>query len=311
MRWLALCLASLLSLFFLLRRGPARSRAAATSRLSEHLGGTGKARTLPTAKSAPARLRSRLEGTKYVNGIRESYEAAGFGMGWHTFGLIWASLFVAFPALGWAVTGSTLSVPPALMSALLLPLPVVKVADRRRERRLSEKCGRLAADLALYLRCGVPLEEAVGLLARSEQGPLAGKLELFASRTAMGESPDAAFEAMARELGDPDLELIGKAAATSGETGSDISGIMDALGEALREKAAIRRELGSQTVQGKLSGRIVAGLPFLFLGLSALVSKGTLMALLGSFAGITMLAVAAVLDLLGFLWVRKILDIEI
>ena len=85
---------------------------------------------------------------------------------------------------------------------------------------------------------------------------------------------------------------------------------MEAVGDALRERAAIRRELNSQTIQGRLSGRIVAGLPFMFLGLTALMSKETLSALFGTMPGLVMFTVASVLDLLGFFWIRRILDIE-
>ena len=85
---------------------------------------------------------------------------------------------------------------------------------------------------------------------------------------------------------------------------------MGAVGDAARERAAIRRELETQTVQGRMSGRIVAGLPLIFLALSCLVARGTLAALLGTVPGLAMLVVAVALNALGFLWIRKILDIK-
>jgi Flp pilus assembly protein TadB len=59
-----------------------------------------------------------------------------------------------------------------------------------------------------------------------------------------------------------------------------------------------------------LSGRVVAALPLIFLALSALVSKSTLGVLIGSTPGLIILVVALCLNAAGFLWIRKILDIE-
>jgi tight adherence protein B len=85
---------------------------------------------------------------------------------------------------------------------------------------------------------------------------------------------------------------------------------MEAVGEALRERVAIRRELHTQTIQSRLSGHIVAALPLVFLGLSAMISRGTLSVLFGTVPGLLMLTAAVVLDTLGFLWIRRILDIK-
>jgi tight adherence protein B len=203
---------------------------------------------------------------------------------------------------------------PAGRSLSLLSSSIEKVhmfAERGRgERAAREQCDRLASDLALHLRCGIPVDEAVALCARDLGPPLSEALHRYLGEVALGANAGDALIELVRSLDSQDLELIALAAVTSRETGSDIRSVMGSVGEAVRERAAIRRELLTQTVQGRMSGRIVAGLPFIFLALSALVSRGTISVLLGTVPGVIMLSAAATLDVLGFLWIRKILDIK-
>lgn len=309
MRWYALAVFITASIYFLWRRGRARSRVKALDRLERHLGAASKRERGGAIRRRLAWLSGRIDETRYLGRLRDSLEISGVNLSWGNFRSLWLWSLVVLPALAVLMTGNALSAPLAGMAAFLLPGTVLKSFHRKRDRKAGEQCDRLAADLSLYLRCGIPIEEAIALCASEFEAPLADLLEKYLGEVTLGAGDSALLE-LVSSLDSPDLELIAQAVITSRETGSDIRGVMEAIGEAIRERAAIRRELETQTVQGKLSGRIVAGLPFIFLGLSVLVSKGTLTVLLGTASGIVMLVVATVLNLLGFLWIRRILDIE-
>lgn len=310
MRWCALGVFLLLSVLFLMRRREARSRAQARSRIMKHLGSAPKGRGPGRVGRLLESLAGRFDATRYATRLRAALEGSGLRIAWPRFRLMWLWGLLSVPLLAVALTGSALTAPPAAAAAVFLPTVVLELMRRRKDNRASEECEGLAADLALFLRCGIPVEEAIVLCAPDLKPPLSGPVERFQAEIALGSEPDAALEELVDALANPDLELIARAVLVSRETGSDIRAVMDSIGDAIRERAAIRRELYSQTVQGRLSGRIVAGLPFLFLGLTALVSRGTLATLFGTVPGLVMLAAAAVLDLLGFLWIRRILDIK-
>lgn len=309
MRWLAVGIFMVLSMYFLWRRSSARSRARARQRLKRHFG-------MPAKEKQPGPLRrfiSRgewLDRTRYMHRLRGLFERTTIKVSWVHFKLAWLLFLLALPVFAYAVSGSPFMIPTAALAAPFLPFPFLRILCRRVERKTGEKCDQFAADLALYLRCGIPAEEATRLLAPDYGPPLAASLAQFEKEAAASSRPGEALQALALSLGNSDLDLIAQAVVASRETGSDIRGVMEAVGDALRERAAIRRELDTQTIQSRLSGRIVAALPLVFLGLSALVSKGTLSTLFGTVPGLIMLAVALVLDLLGFLWIRRILDIK-
>ena len=135
-------------------------------------------------------------------------------------------------------------------------------------------------------------------------------MERFQSDVALGSDVGASLLELVADFDNRDLELIAQALVTSRDTGSEISGIMDTIGEAVRERASIRRELATQTVQGRMSGRVVAALPLIFLALSVLVSRNTLRTLVGTTPWLIILVVGVGMNVAGFLLIRKILDIN-
>jgi tight adherence protein B len=310
MRWYALAVFWCLAVFFMVNRARAGSRAVARRNLERHLGpGGGGGAARPGARLV-VRLHARIDGTRYAGYLREVLERSEFDITWETFKLLWIAAITMLPLLSYALSGSWLSIPPAVFFALALPRPVLFALRRSGEHKTGAQCDRLASDLALYLSCGIPIEQSLALCARDLGRPLSDLLRQFSGEIALGADPGNALLNLIESLHNPDLDLIARAAVASRETGADIKEIMGTIGEAVRERAVIRRDLQTQTVQARLSGRIVAGLPFLFLGLSALVSKSTLTVLLGTVPGLIMLAAAAVMNVIGFIWMRKILYIN-
>jgi tight adherence protein B len=309
LRWYALAVFTCLALYFLASSVRVRSRVAARRNLEKHLS-KGEEGRLPVLARLASRLSARLDSTVWATALRDVHSQSASEVTWESFRLLWFGGLALLPLLSLVVTGSWLSVPPTFLFLLAIPRSLLPMVRRRNERKAREQCERLASDLALYLQCGIPVADSLELCSRDLGPPLSEALARFQGEVVLGADSGPAFLDLAGRLDNQDLQLIAQAAVTSRETGADIRQIMGNVGDAVRERAAIRRELYTQTVQGRLSGRVVAGLPFLFLGLSALMSRATLSVLLGTVPGLIMLIAAAVMDVLGFLWIRKILDIK-
>ena len=302
LRFYALLAFSTLGIYFFWRMGVSRSRSAALERLGKHTG-----EPEPVGTSWTARIVRRLEQGRRITDLRRALSACGFSG--KTVLTVFLLPFALLPALALAVTGSVVSVPFAAALAFFLPRFITAWLSKKESAKLADQCDALAADLALLLRSGIPVGEALMICALNSEPPLAPMLE--ASSIFGGGGAELFLIKLAESLNSPDLQLIGHAARTSVETGADVQAVMDAIGEAVRERAAVKRELATQTIQGRLSGRVVAGLPLVFLLLSVIGSRSSLSILFGSLPGIIMLAVAAGLEALGFIWIRRIMDIKV
>jgi len=257
----------------------------------------------------PGRVRARLERSPLYLAVEAELESRGLAMRCEVLLGCCAWVTLLLPLSCFMVTGLAVTVPLSLSCLMLAPRAAVKTLARRREAASARECDAFVADLALYLRSGIPLDDALVQAARESDSLVRSAVADYSSGVRVGRSAGSAFSSLVDTLGSTDLALIGQAVSTSRETGSDIRGIMDTVGETIRERAAVSRELSTQTVQARLSGRIVAALPLVFLLLSAIASRSTLTILLGTTRGLVMLGVAAVMNAAGFLWIRKILDI--
>lgn len=249
----------------------------------------------------------RLDRGAYPSRLKGLLGQSSLSMSWEEFRTAWLCSLLLLPAAAVAVTGTLFAAPLAAACAVFLPLPFLKWSRNRSRARDRERCERFASELALYLQTGMPLDVALVRCSGLLDAGARSTGDAIRSRLSLGEPPVDILAGVADSYGDPELELITQAVIASRETGSDIRRVMAGVGEALRERAEVRRELQSRTVQGRLSGRVVALLPFGFLLLSVVVSRDTLRVLLGTGTGLVMLCAATALDVLGLLWIRRIL----
>jgi tight adherence protein B len=306
-RWLGLAAVAALAVYLLWVGRSARSAADARGNITRHL----VSDDVAADRKPRSRLLGWLEGRRASSALRDLHSSSGIPVSWHALLGCWLAALILLPVAAFLLTSSLFALPAGLAVALALPGLAMKLLAMSRQRRAREECDRLAADLALFLRSGIPVAEALGLSARGLWSPtLVEAIERFQSDVALGSDVGASLVELVGELGNRDLELIAQAMVTSRETGSEISGIMDTIGEAVRERSSIRRELSTQTVQGRMSGRVVAALPLIFLTLSILVSRNTLRVLVGTVPGLVILVVGVSMNVAGFLWIRKILDIK-
>lgn len=310
MRWVALGFFSVSSIILLWFRGISRSQSTSRSYFIKHLG-------IPVDSCGRLTIKliermSKMSGNiQTLRDLRVCLKNSGYEKAWDTVLFCWLWLLAALPMLAVILSGNIVPAAPVAAVAALLPLPALKIVRMIHLHNIENQSSRFTGDLALYLQCGIPIERAVNLVARDYGYPIKEYLDKLLKELDIGNPPDTTLKEFAELLDNPEMELIAHTIKTSRETGSDVSRVMESIGTTIRERAAIKRELKTQTVQGKMSGRMVAALPMLFLALTAMVSKSTLITLLTTIPGLLMLVIAVALDVAGFLWISKILNIKI
>jgi tight adherence protein B len=97
----------------------------------------------------------------------------------------------------------------------------------------------------------------------------------------------------------------------SRQTGANLTHLLQVLLDGMEEKNRILRKMNAMTAQARLSGMVMGFLPFI-LGLIFFVMDPTLMTpLFTQRAGWAILLLAAILESIGFLWIRQLLRVEI
>ncbi|MBN1289431.1 MAG: type II secretion system F family protein [Actinobacteria bacterium] len=311
MRWLALVIFATFSVLLLWYRGVIRARKSARKYVDKHLGRYGDDEGGSVFSRPFGRISRAAGSSRALARLRSSLVNSGIRMDWDTVVALWLWLLVASPALTVAVLGNVVFAVPAFAAVFFLPPTALSAVKRVHEKNLIEQLERLTGDLALYIQCGIPVDKAVELLANDFHQPVKEHLDRLKKEFDIGTMPDKALMELATLVEDSELVLVAQTVRTSRETGADVSRVMESIGITIRERAAMKRELRTQTIQGKMSGQMVAALPLLFLALIAMVSRNALLTLMTTVPGLIMLGTALTLDIIGFKWINRMLDIKI
>jgi tight adherence protein B len=108
-----------------------------------------------------------------------------------------------------------------------------------------------------------------------------------------------------------DLRFFTTAVGINTEVGGNLAEILDKLAETIRERVKVRRQVRVYTAQARMSGYILAFLPVIAFILFRFMLPGYEDELLNSTKGIYVLISAAVMQVIGFLVIRKIINIRI
>ena len=199
----------------------------------------------------------------------------------------------------------------AAVGAYFAPVAYVKLARRRRVAQVEKQLVELLPLLASSLRAGFALQQAMEGAAQQLGPPLADELDLLLQDVNLGATMQAALQDMGRRIGSTDLDIVITAILVQRTTGGNLAEVLDQGAETLRERERIRGEILTFTSQQRLTGTILSVYP-IAVGL-------ILLALLPSYwsklftetVGQVQLAIALSLQVIGFVAIRRLLNIEV
>lgn len=219
-------------------------------------------------------------------------------------------------ALGFGIAALTLSrllLVGAAAAALGAALPHL-VVSRRRKKRMAAFEERLPETIDLLtraIRAGHPLSAGLKMVADETSEPVAGEFRRAFEEQRFGLPLEDSLMGMSDRVGLVDVRIMTTAILIQRNVGGNLAEILDNLAYTIRERFKIRRQLRVYTAQGRLSGYILAVLPIAVGTAIFFLNPNYIMTLFTDPVGKVALGIAVVLQLIGFLWIRKIINIEI
>ena len=183
--------------------------------------------------------------------------------------------------------------------------PVALFAARGRAARLRTRQLPVALDaVAARLRGGAALRVAVADAA-AVGAPLGTELARVASHAAAGR-PLADALAEWADTDEPATRLAGAALVVAAELGGPGAAAIDATAASLRERHAVDDEIAALSVQARLSALLLTVAPIAFAALLTTLDPTSARFLLGTPAGWACIGAGTTLDLLGALWMARL-----
>jgi tight adherence protein B len=210
--------------------------------------------------------------------------------------LLWRNLV---PVLLFGVIGVLL--PPAIVNYL---------AKRRRKKFMSQLPDTLSL-LSGTLRAGYSLMQGVEAVSQEVDEPMGLELRRVITESRLGRPLEESLDASADRMDSPDFAWAVMAIRIQREVGGNLAELLMTVADTMIARERLRRDVAALTAEGRISAVILGGLPPA-LGLMMYVLNPEYTSVLFSDGlGIGMVILAVISMVVGFLWMRKIINIEI
>lgn len=200
-----------------------------------------------------------------------------------------------------------------LVGGALFFLPFLWVIMKRKKRidKFNAQLPEALEMLSRSLRAGHSLGAGFGLISDEMQDPLAREFGRCYDEQNLGVSLEQSLEAMSLRIPNLDLRFFATAVILQRQTGGDLAEILEKIGRLVRARYRLAGQIQALTGEGRLSGIVLLALPPGLFAVMLVLNNEYVMKLFTDPMGQWMLGAAIVMQLLGALVIKKIIDIKV
>jgi tight adherence protein B len=192
---------------------------------------------------------------------------------------------------------------------------------RRKSTRLKAFNSGLADTIMLLansLRAGSSFLQSVEMVVREAQPPISTEFSRVIREVNLGLPLDDALANLGRRMKSDDLDLMITAIAIQHQVGGNLAEILDTIAFTIRERVRIKGEIKTLTAQQRMSGYVVGFLPVALVLLLQVIAPTFMSPMFvsppsafGLPLGLIILAFGGLMMGIGFIFIRRIVDIEV
>lgn len=218
---------------------------------------------------------------------------------------------VVGPSLTWLLLRDPVTSLGVLLLVLILPTWVYRSMRAKRLARIEAQLPDALAMVAGALRAGASLSIALDNLVSEQPAPISQEFEMLVREQRVGVDFNISLANMEKRIPMPDFRMLATALRINREVGGNLAETIESLSETLRRKAMMEGKIKSLTAQGKLQGVVMTGLPVLLGILLNLLEPESMSKLWTTTTGWIVLAIIILMEMMGYLMIKKITSIDV
>jgi tight adherence protein B len=184
----------------------------------------------------------------------------------------------------------------------------------KRRKRLKTFAAQLSDALELIaraLRAGHSLAAGMHVVAEEMPSPIADEFNRVYEEQNLGIPLEDALKSLCDRVPNLDLRFFVTSVMVQRQTGGDLAEILDKIGYVVRERYRILGQVKALTAEGRLSGIILIALPFALFAMMLHIKPDYVERLWLHPIGVQMSCIALVMQLVGAVVIKKIVDIKV
>lgn len=161
------------------------------------------------------------------------------------------------------------------------------------------------------LRAGFSFPQALRSVADEAESPIKEEMEIVLKEMQYGTSLEESLNSLKERMPSEDLDLMIQAILIQRQVGGNLATVLDKIIETIRDRTKIQGQIKTLTAQGRLSGIVIALLPFLLSLFLYFIQPDYIGTLFTHPIGIALIIAAVISGIIGFILIKKITTIEV
>ncbi|HVV99533.1 MAG TPA: type II secretion system F family protein [Planctomycetaceae bacterium] len=212
---------------------------------------------------------------------------------------------------GWLARSPLALFPVLFVMGAVLPLVWLIFRRNSRFKKFAKQLPDALELVGRALRSGHSLASGLHVVVQEMPDPISTEFSMVYEEQNLGIPIEQALKNMLKRMPNLDLKFFVTAVAIQRQAGGDLAEILDKIGYIIRERFKILGQVQALTGEGRISGVVLMALPIALFFVVLHMNPGYVMLLFTDPLGRKMIIGAAVLQVLGAVTIKKIINIKV
>jgi tight adherence protein B len=214
-------------------------------------------------------------------------------------------------AFGWSMTREASLAAMLALAASAVPYLMIVRARSRRMAKFEEQMPEALDVVKRALKAGHPFSQALKLVAEDMQEPIGQEFDLVFSEINYGGDLRNALLGLLERVPSVTVIAVVTAVLVQKDTGRNLAETFERISGVIRGRFKLHRRVRTLSAEGRMSAWILALVPLVLFVAMSVTSPDYLPHLIKDPMGKNLIAGAIVLGVIGILWIRRILRIQV
>ena len=224
--------------------------------------------------------------------------------------IIWFGTGFLIPFIYYLLMNSMTSTFLVMIVGIAIPPMYVEYAKNKRAKIFNLQLSQALLIISNSLRSGFTFRHALARVAQDLPDPISEEFKRVIREVNYGAKLDDSLSDLADRMNSEELKMINSAVSIQQKAGGNLAHVIEMVSITITDRINIKKTITTLTAQGRMSGMIIGLLPVFMLLVLMLVSPSYISIFFETKVGMIMLIVSGILELIGFMFIKKIVDIE-
>lgn len=224
--------------------------------------------------------------------------------------LFWFVLAIVPSTLVFMLGGNIIFSIILLIFGLITPPLYVNKKRAKRVELFEQQLIDAISIMSSCLKAGLTFQQALVSISTEMPNPISEEFGRVVKELKLGSSIETSLTRLSEKIGSQNFMMIVSAILIQRQTGGNLSEILTSISGTIKERFKIKNEIKVLTATARTSGLVVGLMPVAIILVFMLFNPDYVTIFFKSNLGITMVVIAIVMEIIGYLLIRKIVNIK-